>query len=280
MAEGADQPWTRLTPWRQGHVLPQDAVVQLGLVEAGRADSARAVVISHDCDLANANLNAEPDVEVLVGGVAAALNGNFAWGKSPRTLHLSVQKGPGAEILELVQTSKFLVPKTALAKYQPSAEHSMDQQALSTLRSWLATRYNRAAFADTFVNRLGAARADERLAQLLKSSGDLISFVFFKMEEGHTVERPDGDPYIFDIVLVFPPGEDAEASAERADALAETIESALQERLKEPTALVLRSCMAISEDDITVARAKVLTQWRLEHMTLRADEPQPGPLQV
>ena len=280
MADEADQPWTRLTPWRQGHVLPPDAVVQLGLVEAGRADSARAVVISHDCDLANANLNAEPDVEVLVGGVAAALNGNFAWGKSPRTLHLSVQKGAGIEILELVQTSKLLVPKTALAKYQPSAEHSMDQQALSTLRSWLATRYNRAAFADTFVRRLGSANADKRLAQLLNSSGDLISFVYFRMEGGHTVERQDGDPYLFDIVLVFSPGDDADASADRAEALAEKVEADLQGRFEDPSALVLRSCMAISEDDITVAQAKVLTQWRLEHMTLRADEPQPGPPQV
>lgn len=280
MAEGADQPWTRHTPWRQGHVLPQDAVVQLGLVEAGRADSARAVVISHDCDLANANLNAEPDVEVLVGSVAAALNGNFAWGKSPRTLHLSVQKGAETEILELVQTSKLLVPKTALAKFAPSAEHAMDQKSLSTLRSWLGTRYNRAAFADTFVRRLGAAKADERLAQMLKSSGDLISFVFFKMDGGHTVERQDGDPYTFGIVLVYPPGEDADASADRAVVLAEEVKADLQGRLKDPSALVLRSCIAISEDDITVAQAKVLTQWRLEHMTLRADEPQPGPPQV
>lgn len=280
MADEADQPWTRLTPWRQGHVLPPDAMAQLGLVGADQAESACAVIISHDCDLANDNLNAEPDVEVLVGGVAAALNGNFAWGKSPRTLHLSVQKGAGTEVIELVQTSKIRVPKTALAKHQPSAEHSMDQQALSTLRSWLATRYNRAAFADKFVKRLCAAKADERLAQLLKSSGDLVSFVYLRMEGGHTVERADGDPYTFDIVLVFPPGEDADASADRAEALAEKVEADLQRRLKDPSALVLRACMAISEDDITVAQAKVLTQWRLEHMTLRADEPQPGPLAV
>ncbi len=280
MAEGAHQPWTRHTPWRQGHVLPPEALTHLDLAEAGQTEGVRAVVISHDCDLANDDLNAEPDVEVLVGRVAAVLNGNFAWGKSPRTLHLSVQKGAGTEVLELVQTNKRSVPKAELAKFVPSAEHAMDQKGLSTLRSWLGTRYNRAAFADTFVKRLGTAKADERLAQLLKSSGDLISYVFFKMEGGHTVERQDGDPYIFGIVLVFPPGEDAEASADRADALAEKTKSDLQGRLRDPSALVLRSCEAISEDDITVAQAKVLTQWRLEHMTLRSDEPQPGPPQV
>lgn len=277
MAEGADQPWTRDTPWRQGHVLSPEAVIHLELASAESAQQVRAVVISHDCDLANDNLDAEPEVEVLVGGVAAALNGNFAWGKSPRTLHLQVQKAEGTEVLELVQTTKRRVLKTALAKFLPSAEYSMDQPGLSTLRSWLATRYNRAAFADNFVKRLGAAQADERLARLLKSSGDLISFVYFRMEGGHTVEREDGDPYAFNIVLVFAPGDDAEASADRADELAEKVEADLQGRLKDPSSVVLTSCIAISEDDVSVGQAKVLTQWRLEHMTLRADEPQPGP---
>ncbi|WP_430407346.1 hypothetical protein [Hydrogenophaga sp.] len=251
--------------------------MHLELASAETAPQVRVVVISHDCDLANDNLNAEPEVEVLVGGVVAAMNGSFAWGKSPRTLHLQVQKGEGSEVLELVQTTKRRVPKTELAKFLPSAEHSMDQPGLSTLRSWLATRYNRAAFADTFVNRLRAAEADERLSRLLKPSGDLISFVYFRMEGGHTVEREDGDPYAFNIVLVFNPGEDAEASADRADALAEKVEADLQGRLKDPSSVVLKSCMAISEDDVSVGQAKVLTQWRLEHMTLRADEPQPGP---
>lgn len=42
--------------------------------------------------------------------------------------------------------------------------------------------------------------------------------------------------------------------------------------------IALKSCLAISEDDLTVSKAKLLTQWRLEHMTLRAEGPQPAPL--
>lgn len=277
MAEGADPIWTRDTPWRQGHLLPSEAVVHLRLATAQAAEDLRVVVISHDCDLANDNLDAEPDVEVLVASAVPALKGNFAWGKSPRTLHLEVQRGGGAEVLELVQTAKCCVPKTELAKFQPRAEHSIDQLSLSTLRSWLGTRYNRAAFADAFVRRLGAAKADQRLAKLLEPSGDLVSFVFFRIDGGHNLERAEGDPYTFDIVLVFSPGEDADASADRADELAGQIAVDLQGRMKDPSTMVLKSCVPISEDDVTVGQAKLLTQWRLEHMTLRADEPQPGP---
>lgn len=276
MAEDADQHWTRHTPWRQGHVLPPAAVASLGLAEADQVEGTRVVVISHDCDLANDNLDVEPEVEVLVGNVVGASNGNFTWGKSPRTLHLPVQREGGAEVLELIQTAKRRLPKTALAKFVPSLEHSMGQPELSTLRSWLGVRYNRAAFADAFVRRLGAVKADRQLAKLLEQSGDLISFVYFRIEGGHTLERVDGDPYRFDIVLVFTPGDDAENSADRAHELAENVEADIQGRLKDPTSIVLNSCVPISEDDVTVGRARTLTQWRLEHMTLRADEPQLG----
>ena len=60
--------WTRETPWRQGAILPSDAVQALGLQGKGSTDHALCVmVISHDCDLANDNLDQEPNVEVIVG---------------------------------------------------------------------------------------------------------------------------------------------------------------------------------------------------------------------
>jgi hypothetical protein len=40
--------------------------------------------------------------------------------------------------------------------------------------------------------------------------------------------------------------------------------------------VALKQCMSISEDDLRVSRARLLTQWRLEYMTLKADEEQPG----
>lgn len=276
MSEGTEPIWTRVTPWRQGHVLPPDAIIALGLAGTEQVEQTRGVVISHDCDLANDDLNAEPDVEILIGQVVAGLNGNFAWGKSPRTLHLSMARAAGPEFIELVQTRRCTIPKSELAKFTPSGDHTLDQRGLSTLRSWLSSRYNRAAFADTFVNRFRSEKGEERLVNLLKSSGDLISYVYFNIEGGHTVERDPGDPYAFSVVLVFDPGADEEVSADRADELAEKVEAELRKRLKDPGLLVLRSCFAQSEADITVYQAKLLTQWRLEHMTTRADEPQPG----
>ncbi len=278
MSEGAEPTWTRFTLWRQGHVLSQEAIVALGLAGTEQVEQTRGVVISHDCDLANEDLNVEPDVEILIGQVVDKLDGNFAWGKSPRTVHLSMARAAGPEFIELVQTRRCTVQKSDLARFNPSADHTLDLRGLTTLRSWLSSRYNRAAFADTFVNRFRhETKGEERLVNLLKSSGDLISHVYFNIEGGHTVERDPGDPYVFSVVLVFDPGADEEVSMDRAEELAEKVEVELGKRLKDRSSLVLRSCMAQSEAAITVYQAKLLMQWRLEHMTTRADEPQPGP---
>ncbi len=95
-------------------------------------------------------------------------------------------------------------------------------------------------------------------------------------DEKANVERPDGDAYKLSIVLVFVPGDEPSKATEAAEELAARIEEELDERL-EAGGVSLKDCMAISEDDITVSQARVLSQWRLEHMTHRAADDQPGP---
>ena len=88
MAKHAATPaWSRTIGWRQGHILPDEAVTALGL--ASGAD-ALVMVISHDCDLANENLDIEPFVEVIAGKRLTAPDPNLADLKSPRTLHLAI----------------------------------------------------------------------------------------------------------------------------------------------------------------------------------------------
>lgn len=276
----APSTWTRLTPWRQGQVLPPEALLALSLAPQATIDTACAVVISHDCDLASDNLEAEPNVELIVGQTIEACNGTYSWGKAPRTLHLPMTQQGKARAVELSQTAKVQVPKIKLAEFEPDRNWVMDSKALSTLRSWLASRYCRAAFPDTFVNRMNATKATEKLAKALEPHGQLISFVCFDLDQGQNIERQEGDPYQLSVVLVHVVQDDAEAAAEKADSVAEAVERVLCGRLSSGEAILLKSCFAISEDDLPVSKARVLTQWRLEHMTHRSIEEQPGPPEI
>jgi hypothetical protein len=270
-----EQQWSRETQWRQGHVLCAKARAALELHHVD-ADATCVVVISHDCDLAIDNLEAEPDVEVMVGRVVSAENGNYSWGKAPRTLHLPMQRDGTNVTVELVATSKRLVPKSALACFQPDGAFALDGKGLDVLRSWLSSRYKRAAFPDAFVRRMDDTGVGKRLAKKLEPHGALISFVYFELDGGKMLERPVGEPYELSIVLVHPPGDDAEVSANAADELAEAVKEACDARLMDKKQIIIKRCIAISEDDLPVSRSRALTHWRLEHMTLRADGDHPG----
>lgn len=269
--------WTGDTPWRQGCVLGASDARVLGLSNSSDDANEMVMVVSHDCDLASDNLTIEPHVEVVVGRFVEAVNGTYTWGKSPRTLHLAIERRGAPVAVELVATSKRLVPKRSLAQFVPDAEFVIDRKGIGVLRGWLSARYNRTAFPNALVDRLKVAKFDVKLAKILEPQGDLISFVYFDIGNETTVERQKDDPYELSIVLVYPPGDDPDATAEAADRVADAIETAAFERLKVVADITFKRCFAMSEDDLPISQARVLMQWRLEHMTHR-DEGHPGPI--
>ncbi|NMG48989.1 hypothetical protein GO613_12845 [Azoarcus communis] len=273
--------WTRDTAWRQGHVLTTEAIQALGLSHPETPDSTCVVVISHDCDLANDALQIEPDVEVIVGRHLPKGDGNYFWAKAPRRLHVDVLQNGTAVVVELVATAKRIVPKHALAAFFPDATYSFPGKSLSALRSWLGVRYNRAAFPDPFVDRLSQSKVDKRLAKIIEPVGNLLSAVYFDVDSGKEIDHSDGSPYDLKIVLAYPPGDDPEQTADDVEKVETAIADLFEEKHFDQTiskwnGVALKACMSISEDDLRVSRARLLTQWRLEYMTLKADEEQHG----
>jgi len=279
--DGMAATWTRDTPWRQGHLLTAEAIEALGLSHPETPDSTCVVVISHDCDLANDALQIEPDVEVIVGRHLPQGDGNYFWARAPRTLHVDVLRANTPAVVELVATAKALIPKEALAAFAPDTAFSFPGKSLSALRSWLGVRYNRAAFPDPFVDRLSQFKVDKRLQKLIEPVGNLLSAVYFDVDGSQEVDHSDGSPYDLKIVLAYPPGDDPEHTADEVEKLEAAIEDLFSKKHFDQATgkwngIALKGCMSISEDDLTVSKARLLTQWRLEYMTLKADEEQPG----
>ena len=269
--------WTRDTPWRQGHVLPMNAVHALQLYHPTSPDCICVVVISHDCDLANDNFNVEPSVEIIIGCVVDHGNGNFYWGKAPRTLHLDASHQGKNVVLELVATSKLVIAKHDLAQFVPDAAYSLSGKSLSVLRSWLAVRYNRAAFPDRFVECLENSKVDAGSAKLIKPVEQLLSAVYFDVDGGLESDHHNGSPYLLNIVLLYPSGDDPEQTKDKIEVLEQKIASLFANKFYDHAAetwstVMLKNCLSISEDDMTVAYSRRLTEWRFEYMTLRAEE--------
>ena len=276
--DGMAASWTRETPWRQGHILTGEAAQALGLVNTTSPDCTCVVVISHDCDLAN-DQQIEPDVEVIVGRIVSKGDGNYFWAKAPRTLHVDVELNGAPGIVELVATAKKLIPKNDLARFVPDATYSIPSKSLSALRSWLGIRYNRTAFPDPFNDRLSQTKLDKRLARLIEPAGNLLSAIYFSVDGGKEIDHSDGSAYDLKIVIAYPPGDDPEQTADKVEQLEAAIDALFTEKLYNSASgkwlgIALTACMSISEDDLPVSQARLLSQWRLEYMTLKADEEQ------
>jgi hypothetical protein len=82
--------------------------------------------------------------------------------------------------------------------------------------------------------------------------------------------------YDLKIFLVFPAGNDPVSSYTKIEKIAESIQQLFEKTYFDQTTetwsgIALTSCDAICEDDLTVGKAKLLTQAPFEHMSLKAE---------
>ena len=83
------------------------------------------------------------------------------------------------------------------------------------------------------------------------------------------------------IVLTYPPGDDPEQTADEVEKLEASIETLFSKKHFDPAigvwnSIAMTTCMSISEDELTVSKTRLFTEWRLEYMTLKADDGQLG----
>ena len=275
MAKHAAIPaWSRTIGWRQGHILPEQAAAALEL--ATGAD-ALVMVVSHDCDLANANLDDEPYVEVIAGRRLQSSDPNLANLKSARTLHLTITCEGRTQCIELTAAGKQLVPKSALAAWRPDPRYRLDEDNFFTLRRWLAARYDRAAFPDQFERRMfRETDLAERINKVAKKEGvnRVVSGIYFEVSPRE--ELDPAVPYDLTVVLVYTPGMDPLKNGDIAEEAGKAIDAHFRKRCLPDEAsgtwkhIRLKEVIAYSETGISVARMKRLQRWHLDHLSTRS----------
>lgn len=253
--------WKRDTPWRQGHLLPSEALSLLGDIEAGTF----AVVITHDCDLASDLLEVEPNVEVLLGTLGdPSKSGNLSWGKSPRLIHLNFENEQGEKLLlEVNILQRKSVPKTELCRFEPQG-WELSRAELEAFTRWLASRYRRSAFPDAFNDTLATSKLGEKLEKKFKGSGGTaITTVLFDVEE------KSGAEFHLSVVLLYR-DEDCHKEVEAvAESIRELFDSQKSEVSSDGVKIVLKDCGVVSEDTLTVRAYRKLQKWEKDYLSLR-----------
>jgi hypothetical protein len=281
--------WDRAsTPWRQGQMLTADAIKIYGLDVGQNSSDVAAVVVSHDCDIAQAP-EIEPTIEVIVGRFIEKPNGNFTHAKSPRCLHIQTD-GDQRAWVEMVAINRRFLPKVSgesggpsLVDQFPAERHLLEGKSRKVLQSWLAARYRRSALPDEFDRRLkGQTGTADRLAKLFSEFGTNIHAVFFDVDEGTEVQRNGADdPYELHVTILYDTNVDPQRAEDQAKKAASGIEGIFHNRCRKKKSGVdvwqwieLKGVDVIADTALSYADALLLTKWNAEHISLRPDPQQ------
>ena len=110
--------WGRESKYRQGVVLTEAVAAQ---TLAGIGAGQRAVVISHDCDIA-CDTDSEPNIEVLLATMVTSEDPALLQAKNPRRLHLAFTHQGNKCVLDLFATEKRCITKANLIGVEPDAD--------------------------------------------------------------------------------------------------------------------------------------------------------------
>lgn len=266
-------------------MLSAQSAVDLGLLSEDESREYVLMAISHDCDIATDNLTVEPTVEFVIGELIAKADGTYTRAKNARTLHLEFETPEGQKAVAFAIRKRKEVEKTALADHVPDTSWShASPRALISLRWWLAARYLRSSFPDTFEARLcrKGIKLDDKIDKLISPHGDSIYGIFFLVDDGSGKNRNEGDAHELIAALVYSAesGEEAiKAIKKAADDIAAAFKAKLYDKHSgEWKEIELVSCEAISDEAFSFADSRIFKQWRLEHRSLENDS-QPLPVE-
>lgn len=255
--------------WRQGSVVKkQDMPDLLALIgEDGTSSDAHLIVASQSCDIANNNIESDPNVELMIARPITQKDGNLTYNKNPRQLHTELKIFTGNtdlfsyESIEIRIAERILVPKEHLANFSPDDSAQLETDQLESCVNWLSARYNRPALPTVFNNRISHADPKAKLRKKAKALNDKLSGIYVEIIPFD--ELPEGKNYTVNLLgLVTEINEGEIPQAENSLAAIASILTAANMEVK--TAVR-------SEADISLAQIKRFKRFYFDDLSFKDD---------
>ncbi|GKV78630.1 hypothetical protein PEC106568_38030 [Pectobacterium carotovorum subsp. carotovorum] len=264
--------------WLQGHVLTDSDALNLGLRQ-NDDHLTKVVVISHDCDIQSGS---DPQIELIVGKLVKT-NNQFKKSKHPRILHLCYEKKINQRFntIELRHIKKVSILKSDFKVSSPCEDYPINPDEKRALKQWLAAKYGRPAFPDSFEQRMRAfddpkekVRFENQIADTLRESSEYLLGLYFDLGENRFNELPEGEPYELSIYAVY----DAERGWTKAQAETTLLCKKLKEQFEyyygtpdRAQLISLENCEAIADTEFTLSSLRKMDHWRVEYISLEDD---------
>lgn len=254
----------RANGWRQGKLFKIDNQPELEkLIQEKIPENTRCIVVSNDCNVVHESYEKEPDVEVLLAThVDGEIDGGLTHGKNPRFLQIPIL-GPKSNSHYQCHAAKcYKISRNFLESVTPDSNFTINSDSLDVLKHWLANRYIRAAFPDTFNNRIFSAR--DKIEKILKRHGRDITGIYVAISP-------------FDELLSDQPYKISIYATMHVDTYKENIQRDLVIDTTTKIVQAVAQCQGIevidynvySEEEISIAALRYLRQWDLDYLSFR-----------
>lgn len=235
--------------WRQGDIIKGEAVVSLQNVSLDYVDNSSffpnvLVLISQDCDLV-ASVDKEPYVEFLAGTSIDSINAMYQYGRNPRVLHVHYNSG----VLNFSINDRFRVRKAdfcgdTIRRTSISLESTEKRQILG----WIAKRYTRPAFPDTFNERL---KVNQKVLDSITKSTLSDKIIVILLDVSEEELSPEKN---YDIQILI--GTESTTSEKEIDQLERLYEEAFS-----AIGIVVSNIAVRDETEITLRELRTFKRW-------------------
>jgi hypothetical protein len=152
------------------------------------------VVASQSCDVAN---NSEEDIEFSIARKIENIDGNYAFNKHPRILHIPAyiknEDGIVSEIyLELRANEKVCIPKKKLLELnidEPCKLMTLKNEIIDNYVDWLAARYKRPALPSEFDRRVDQAWGKKKRERDFLKSSEHIKGIYIEISPSEEIKE-------------------------------------------------------------------------------------------
>lgn len=255
--------WQRDTEWKQFSIISNEDLIKL---DPSVQPQSVGLVISHSCDIANTNLQAEPTIEILIGIFnEKKCDGSFSNGKNNRTLHIQVNADSFVR-LELKMTDKITIEKAKIASLDlhPSIIFNISDDNQKIIKRWLTTRYDRAAFPDTFNNLMGEHGINKKIKRFLEknTTNEIIGLLLNYKEH----IDPSWTQYELTILILYMTHDNPQLNKEIAQKVANEIKDIFaktmpEESFLEKDCIFLKTVLPISDEALTYKQSQLFVRW-------------------
>ena len=186
--------------WKQGAILRPASEITAG-ANYDVDDSCLLLVLTQTCDLVHESFDMEPYFEVLcLKPLDKGPDGNYAHGKNSRRLEFIYSiEGIKTNCWSSNAHQRHVIDRKLLLENLEPEYFIADTDLLQIVLKWIAKRYTRIAFPETFVARFVTLR---KVENQFKRAASLVSNIYIRLLPSFEELKPD-IPYGLDLILLL-----------------------------------------------------------------------------